>query len=112
MNASGAAPHSDGLVIDVATYKANLQQVQDQVLPAGWLLNPVAKWDAYGHGIRNLASVAAQLGMPISVLTNQEAAEAIAAARAAGMPKPVCGALCRLMARLALQRSWLQQSST
>jgi hypothetical protein len=78
-----------GLSVSATAYSNNLKHLRDNVLPRGWELNAVQKWDAYGHGIKALAGTAAKLGVSISVLTNQEAGNVLAAAQAAGVSRPV-----------------------
>jgi hypothetical protein len=73
-----------GLSVSAEAFKANLLHIKDNVLPAGWQLAAVQKWNAYGNGISQLAGIAAQLQLPVCVLTNAEAQGAIAAAEAAG----------------------------
>lgn len=49
---------------------------------------PLPQWHAYGHGIRNLASAAAQAADGIALYYNSEAAEVVDAAKAAGTATP------------------------
>lgn len=90
-NAADVAHRCSGLGLSVSAtaYSNNLKHLKDNVLPIGWELNAVQKWDAYGHGIRALACAAAKLAVSISVLTNQEAGDVLAAAQAAGISRPV-----------------------
>lgn len=67
----------------------NLKFIKQEVLPDPnmkvWM---VMKWHAYGHGIRNLATAAAQGADGIALYYNSEAAEVIDAATAAGTAVP------------------------
>lgn len=65
-------------------FKANLLHIKNNVLPQSWQLAAVQKWNAYGNGISTLAGTAAQLQLPVCVLTNAEARGVVAAAKAAG----------------------------
>ncbi len=60
----------------------------DMLLTSTTLSNPPPQWHAYGHGIRNLASAAAQGADGIALYYNSEAAEVVDAAGAAGAAVP------------------------
>lgn len=80
--------HAGQLSSSAEVYANNLKYIRDTVLPKGWVLNAVQKWNAYGHGINPLAPAAAKLGLSVSVLANDEAEQVIAASKAAGVAKP------------------------
>jgi hypothetical protein len=77
-----------GISVSPEAFKANLLYLKSSVLPVGWQLNAVQKWNAYGHNITELAGVGTNLSVPISVLTNQEARDVIMSAQKAGVKKP------------------------
>lgn len=85
--AAGCSPGS-GLSVSPEVYINNLKHLRDHILPKGWQLNAVQKWDAYGHRIKTLAGAAAKLGITISVLTNEEAREVLAGSQATGISRP------------------------
>ncbi|KAL4443858.1 hypothetical protein ABPG75_011595 [Micractinium tetrahymenae] len=65
---------------DPSIYERNLGFIQQNVLPPGWRLNAVQKWDAHGHGIREMAAAAAAAGAgSLSFLYNWEARAAAGA---------------------------------
>lgn len=65
-------------------FRANLRHLQNNTLPAGWQLAAVQKWNGYGNSILKLAGTAAKEGLPVCVLTNQEAGDVVQSAAAAG----------------------------
>jgi hypothetical protein len=81
-------PSGPGLSVSATAYSNNLKHLQDNVLPKGWQLFAVQKWDAYGNGVKVLAGAAAKLGATVSVLTNKEARQVLVASQAAGINKP------------------------
>lgn len=82
-------PPGSGLSVSSEVYSSNLQYLKNNVIPKGWALNAVVKWNAYGHDIPSLAGAATKLGLSVSVLTNKEARDVLAASQAAGVSKPV-----------------------
>jgi alanine racemase len=74
--------------VSADVFRANLRHLKNNVLPAGWQLAAVQKWNGYGNSILKLAGTAAKEGLPVCVLTNQEAGDVVkSAAAAAGAEK-------------------------
>lgn len=84
--AAGCA--GSGLSVSPEAFRSNQLYIRNQVLPTGWQLNAVLKWDAYGHNISQLAGTSMLLGLPVSVLTNREAQDVSAAAWKVGVHQP------------------------
>lgn len=78
----------EGLTVSADVFRSNLLHLKNNVLPAGWQLAAVQKWNAYGNAISKLAGTAAVMGLPVCILTNQEARDVVASAKAAGVEKP------------------------
>lgn len=85
-------PSGPGLSVSATAYTNNLKHLQDNVLPKGWQLFAVQKWDAYGNGMKVLAGApqpaAAKLGATVSVLTIKEARQVLVASQAEGVNRP------------------------
>ncbi|WIA21615.1 hypothetical protein OEZ85_000799 [Tetradesmus obliquus] len=69
---------SQGPCFEREVFKKNLQYLTTAVLPAGWKLNAVVKWEGYGTGLQETAAVAAEEGHSVGVLYNDEVAAAAA----------------------------------
>jgi hypothetical protein len=68
--------------VSADVFRANLRHLKDNLLPSGWQLAAVQKWNAYGNSVLKLAGTAAKEGLPVCVLTNQEARGVIMSAAA------------------------------
>ncbi|KAF6254732.1 hypothetical protein COO60DRAFT_1462547 [Scenedesmus sp. NREL 46B-D3] len=78
-------------------FRKNLQYLSGTVLPEGWKLNAVVKWEGYGTGLKATAAVAAEEGHSVGVLHNDEVAAA-----ASATPSPVSCTLCGYMTKIFL----------